>query len=31
MDLKMVQKHRLAELEIQTESHLWRREPELGP
>lgn len=30
-DLKMVQEHRLAELEIQPESHLWRRGPELGP
>lgn len=30
LDLKMVQEHRLAELEIQPESHLWRSGPEPG-
>lgn len=28
LDLKMVQEHRLAELKIQPESHLWRSGPE---
>lgn len=30
LDLKMVQEHRLAELEIQPESHLGRSGPEFG-